>query len=301
MSELICEVDRLSRQFSGKVALDEVSLQVSPGKVYGLLGTNGAGKTTLIKHLLGLLRAQKGSVRVLGLDPVQHPVEVLSRVGYLSEERDLPDWLTIDELLRYSAAYYPAWDHHYAQELMTTFALDPKKRIKHLSKGMRAQVGLIAAVCHHPDLLLLDEPSTGLDAIVRRDILNAIIREVADSGRTAIFSSHLLDEVERMSDHVWMISNGQFVLDDPLDEILEKHTKLSIQHASQPESIPDFHGQLSAEKLGEDWDVILKTDGNNSIADISSSGWSISHRRNATLQEIFIAQVGSTQILEVSQ
>src|SRR5690606_6615550 len=112
-----------------------------------------------------------------------HPVSVLQRIGYLSEERDLPEWMRIEELLRYTAAYYPNWDFAYARELVETFALDTSKKVKDLSKGMRAQAGLIAAVAHRPELLLLDEPSTGLDAVVRKDILNAIIRTVAEEGR----------------------------------------------------------------------------------------------------------------------
>src|SRR5690606_3442828 len=108
--------------------------------------------------------AKSGSVRVFGLDPVRHPVAVLSRIGYLSEERELPEWMRIDELLRYTQAYHPGWDMHYARKLLATFDLDPGSKIANLSKGMRAQTGLIAAVAHRPDLLILDEPSTGLDA-----------------------------------------------------------------------------------------------------------------------------------------
>jgi ABC-2 type transport system ATP-binding protein len=187
MSNSVVEIHDLSRQFGKTMALDAVSLQVQPGFVYGLVGANGAGKTTLIKHLLGLLRAKQGSVRVFGLDPVKHLVDVLQRIGYLSEERDLPEWMRIAELMRYTGAYHPGWNQSYADELLETFRLDETKKIKDLSKGMRAQAGLIAAVAHRPELLLLDEPSTGLDAVVRRDILNAIIRTVADDGRTAIF------------------------------------------------------------------------------------------------------------------
>ncbi len=167
---IVCEnvvrVENLSRRFGEMMALDGVSLQIKPGLAYGLVGANGAGKTTFIKHLLGLLKAKQGSVQVFGRDPVECPVEVLSRIGYLSEERDLPHWMRIDQLLKYTCAHYPGWDRRYAEELLQTFGLDVSKKVKQLSKGMRAQVGLVAAVAHHPDLLLLDEPSTGLDAVV---------------------------------------------------------------------------------------------------------------------------------------
>lgn len=184
MSENVVELDGVSRRFGKTVALDGLSLRVPRGCVYGLVGVNGAGKTTLIKHILGLLKARSGSVRVFGLDPVRNPVAVLRRIGYLSEERDLPEWMRIDELMRYTAAYHPNWDQAHAEELLKTFGLDASKKVKNLSKGMRAQAGLVAAVAHRPDLLVLDEPSTGLDAVIRRDILKAIIRTVADDGRT---------------------------------------------------------------------------------------------------------------------
>ena len=184
MSENVVELDGVSRRFGKTVALDGLSLRVPRGCVYGLVGVNGAGKTTLIKHILGLLKVRSGSVRVFGLDPVRNPVAVLRRIGYLSEERDLPEWMRIDELMRYTAAYHPNWDQAHAEELLRTFGLDASKKVKNLSKGMRAQAGLVAAVAHRPDLLVLDEPSTGLDAVIRRDILKAIIRTVADDGRT---------------------------------------------------------------------------------------------------------------------
>src|SRR5213076_806792 len=136
------------------------------------------------------------------------PVAVLGRIGYLSEEPDLPGWMRVDELLRYTQAFYPRFDPDYAEHLRDQFALDSNARVKTLSKGQRARLGLIAAEAHRPDLLILDEPSSGLDPIVRRDILEAIIRTVTDQGRTVIFSSHLLDEVERVSDQLAMLHRG---------------------------------------------------------------------------------------------
>ena len=203
--DAVIEVSALTRRFDPKLALDGVSLSVPRGCVFGLVGENGAGKTTLIKHLLGLLRAQSGSVRVFGLDPVSDPVGVLGRIGYLSEQRDLPGWMRVDELLRYTQAFYPRWDAAYAERLRRQFSLEPAARIKNLSRGEAAKAGLLVALGHRPELLLLDEPSSGLDPVVRRDILEAIIRTVADEGRTVFFSSHLLDEVERVTDRLAMM------------------------------------------------------------------------------------------------
>src|SRR5439155_13348870 len=190
---------------------------------YGLVGANGAGKTTLIKHILGLLRAESRSVRVFGLDPVTEPVAVLSRIGYLSEENDLPGWMRVDELVRYSRAFYSTWDDAYAEELRRTFALDAAAKIKTLSKGQKARAGLLVALAYRPELLVLDEPSSGLDPIVRKDILGAVIRTIADEGRTVLFSSHLLDEVEQVADHVAMLNSGRLVLSAPLEEIRSSH------------------------------------------------------------------------------
>jgi ABC-2 type transport system ATP-binding protein len=223
VSDPVINVSNLTRRYGSKAALASVNLSLPRGAVYGLVGANGAGKTTLIKHMLGLLRAQSGSVRVFGLDPVAEPVGVLSRIGYLSEENDLPGWMRVDELIRYSRAFYHGWDDAYAEELRQGFALDPAAKIKTLSKGQKARAGLLIALAYRPELLVLDEPSSGLDPIVRRDILGAVLRTIASEGRTVLFSSHLLDEVERVADHVTMISDGHIVLSGPLDALKASH------------------------------------------------------------------------------
>lgn len=223
MSDPVIQVSDLTRRFGGKTALASVTLSLPRGGVYGLVGANGAGKTTLIRHLLGLLRAEHGTVRVFGRDPVADPVGVLSRIGYLSEENDLPGWMRVGELMNYTRAFYPAWDDHYAEELRQAFELSPAAKITHLSKGQKARAGLLVALAYRPELLVLDEPSSGLDPIVRRDILGAILRTIADEGRTVLFSSHLLDEVEQVADHVTMIDKGRLVLSAPLAEIKASH------------------------------------------------------------------------------
>ena len=223
MSEPVIAVSNLSRRFGAKAALSSVNLTVPRGGVYGLVGANGAGKTTLIRHILGLLRAEGGSVRVFGHDPVADPVAVLSRIGYLSEETDLPGWMRVEELMRYTRAFHPGWDDAYAEELRRAFALDPAAKIRTMSKGQKARAGLLVALAYRPELLVLDEPSSGLDPIVRRDILGAVMRTIADEGRTVLFSSHLLEEVEQVADHVTIISGGKIALSATLAEIRESH------------------------------------------------------------------------------
>ncbi|MCP3958272.1 MAG: ATP-binding cassette domain-containing protein [bacterium] len=226
VSDPVIDISELTRRFGATMALDSVSLAVTRGGVHGLVGANGAGKTTFIKHILGLLRAESGSVRVFGLDPVADPVSALSRIGYLSEENDLPGWMSVDQLMRYTRAFYPAWDDAYAEELRQKFTLDPAAKLGKLSKGQKARAGLLVALAYRPELLVLDEPSSGLDPIVRRDILGAVMRTIADEGRTVLFSSHLLDEVEEVADHVTMIRDGHIALSAPLDVIRESHGSL---------------------------------------------------------------------------
>ena len=223
MPEAIIAISNLTRRFGPKTALSSVNLTVPRGGVYGLVGANGAGKTTLIRHILGLLRAENGSVRVFGHDPVADPVAVLSRIGYLSEETDLPGWMRVEELIRYTRAFHPGWDDAYAEELRCAFALDPAAKIKTMSKGQKARAGLLVALAYRPELLVLDEPSSGLDPIVRRDILGAVMRTIADEGRTVLFSSHLLEEVEQVADHVTIIKGGKIALSATLSEIRESH------------------------------------------------------------------------------
>src|SRR5690242_2916298 len=152
-SGAVVEIRGLTRRFGPKVALDQVSLTVPAGTVLGLVGENGAGKTTLIRHVLGLLRAETGSVRVFGRDPAADPVGVLGRIGYLSEEADLPEWMRVEELMRYARSFYPAWDDDYAEQLRREFGLELRARVRQLSKGQRARAGLMVALAYRPDLL----------------------------------------------------------------------------------------------------------------------------------------------------
>ena len=238
-SDAVIAIATLSRRFGATTALNGVSLSIARGAVNGLVGANGAGKTTLIKHVLGLYRAETGRVRVFGLDPVADPVGVLSRIGYLSEDNDLPLWMRVDELMRYSRAFYPAWDDAYAEELRSAFGLDPAAQIKTLSRGQKARAGLLVALAHRPELLVLDEPSSGLDPIVRRDILGAVIRTIAHEGRTVLFSSHLLDEVEEVADHVTMIERGNVVISAPLDDIKRSHRSLDEAFHALVGAVPE--------------------------------------------------------------
>ena len=287
----IVEIRRVTRQFGNKTALDDLSLTVPRGGVFGLIGGNGAGKTTLIKHILGMLKAQSGSVQVFGLDPVQNPVGTLGRIGYLSEDRDLPNWMRVGELMRYTQAFFPNWDEAYAEELREAFDLDGNARVKNLSRGQRARAGLLVALAHRPELLVLDEPSSGLDPVVRRDILGAIIRTIADEGRTVLFSSHLLDEVERVADRVAIIHQGRIMLTAPMDEIKESHRRVTLRFGQAVDRPPSLVGTISFEGQGIEWTYICSGESGQLRRAAEAIGATVVGDDALTLDEIFVSRL----------
>jgi ABC-2 type transport system ATP-binding protein len=294
MCKPVVEIADLCRSYGPKKALKSVDLRIERGSVVGLLGANGAGKTTLIKHILGLLCAQEGSVKVFDLDPVEDPVGVLSRIGYLGEESDLPSWLRVGELLRYSAAFRPGWDANYATSLISRFDLDLKSRMSNLSKGQRARAGLIVALAFRPEFLLLDEPSSGLDPIVRRDVLGAIIKTISEEGRTVLFSSHLLSEVEQVCDRIVMLSGGRIVLDDTLEEIKRTHYQVCVRWPERRDTPPKIDGAVSWRDCGNQWQALWRGEPHILEAEMASAGGKLAIR-DASLDEIFVALAGESQ------
>lgn len=286
----IVEVDHLSRSFGRTQALSDVTLRIEQGGVFGLVGENGAGKTTLIKHILGLLKVRQGSVRVFGLSPVAEPASVLGRIGYLSEDRDMPEWMTVAQLRRYNRAFFPSWDETFANQLQDQFELDPQQRIKQLSRGQRARAGLLIALAHRPDLLILDEPSSGLDPVVRKDILSAIIRTVAEEGRTVLFSSHLLDEVERVADWVTFLHHGRVALNASLHDILHGHRRLVLRFEASQSVRPELPGILAYQGEGHEWTVLCNGGLEELRAAAARAGAKVVEEETPTLDEIFLAR-----------
>lgn len=286
----VIEVRDLSRRFGDKQALRDVTLSVEQGQVFGLVGENGAGKTTLIQHLLGAYKAKTGSVRVFGIDPVYDPTAVLARIGYLSEDRDLPLWMRVGDLLRYTEAFYANWDQAYAEDLRDEFGLPERARVKTLSRGELAKLGLLVAIAHRPDLLLLDEPSSGLDAVARQEILATVVRTVADEGRTVLFSSHLLDEVERVADHVAMLHEGQVTLNAPMDDVKASHHKYVVRWNEARDQRPDLPGILSATGENHEWGLVCEGDEQAFAHAVEASGGTIVERGTPTLEAIFVAR-----------
>lgn len=260
--------------------------------MFGLVGENGAGKTTLIKHILGLLRAQSGSVRVFGLDPVQHPAAVLGRMGTLSEDRDLPAWMTVRELMKYVHTFYPKWDAEYAEHLRGVFELDPKAKVGTLSQGQLAKAGLLAAMAHRPEFLVLDEPSSGLDPNVRRDILESIVLTVTEADHTVLFSSHLLDEVERVADHVAMIHQGHVVLDASMVCIKETYHRVVVRARNGRRKPPILPGLLSCRGEGPEWSALCNAPLEDVKTAAGQGGCDVVDAATPSLEEIFVSRSG---------
>ncbi|MEL7336041.1 MAG: ABC transporter ATP-binding protein, partial [Planctomycetota bacterium] len=253
------DVVNISRRFGRNLALRDVSLQVPRGSVFGLLGTNGAGKTTLIRHIMGLLRPQTGHVRVLKRDPVDRPETHLQDIGYMTEEDSLPGWMVVRDMLEFCESLYKNWDRAYADQLMRQFDLPADKRLSNLSKGQRARVGLLAAIAHRPQLLILDEPSSGLDPIARGDILQAVIRTISQDGRTVLFSSHLLEEIERVCDQVAVMNEGRLLETIATSQLQQRYVELTCMPNETWTAPPDHQGVVHWDRAGEEWSAILDT------------------------------------------
>jgi ABC-2 type transport system ATP-binding protein len=236
----------------GADVLQGTSFSIEAGEVVGLLGKNGAGKTTLIRLAMGMIEAQKGSVKVFGLDPRKDAVEIKRRVGYVSEDQILPEFLSVAEVIRLHRGLFPSWDDGLGRRLCDRFALSPKTKIKTLSKGQARQVALLCAVAHRPELLLLDEPAGGLDPSARREFLETSIQLLNETGTTILFSSHHMTDVERMAGRIVMVHEGKILLDNALDDLREKYSLVLVPHGPEGrrEKLSGLKGCLSLRDQG---------------------------------------------------
>jgi ABC-2 type transport system ATP-binding protein len=211
MSEPAIEVQSVTKSFRTTNVLRGVNLRVERGKTFAFLGRNAAGKSTTIRILLGLLKSDEGLVRVLGIDPQVDPLELRRRVGYLAEDQTMYGWMRVDEIVRFLAPFYPTWDHDLAQQYLRDFELPLRTRIRHLSKGQNVRLGLVLALAHRPELVILDDPALGLDPIMRKQFNRDLITHLQGEGRTVFYSSHLLYEVEPVADEVAILDEGRIV------------------------------------------------------------------------------------------
>jgi ABC-2 type transport system ATP-binding protein len=223
------DLQAVYKSFGRTEVLRGVTLRVERGKTFAFLGRNASGKTTTIRMLLGLLKRDDGAIRVLGLDPQREPLELRRRVGYLAEDQTMWGWMRVEEILRFVAPFYPTWDHDLALKYVRDFELPPRTRIKHLSKGQNVRLGLVLALAHRPELVILDDPTIGLDPIMRKQFNRDLITHLQGEGRTVFYSSHLLYEVEPVADEVAILDDGRIVRQADT-ESLRRDVKQIIMH-----------------------------------------------------------------------
>lgn len=236
MNDPAIEIDSLTVRFGRRCALQDLSLSVERGTIFGFLGENGAGKTTTLRVLMGLLRPTSGRVRVLGEEPLGGNPELLQRIGYVSDDRAMYRWMRVREILRFNGALYRGWDEAAVNAMLEEFELDPSQKIKHLSRGQLAKLALLAALAPHPELLILDEASSGLDPVVRRTILEKLITVASEEGTTIFLSSHLIEEVDRLAERIGILCRGRLVALGDKDEV-----RNSLRRVVLPSAAVDFH------------------------------------------------------------
>ena len=257
----VLEFQEIARSFErGRPVLDGVTFSLEPGEVVGLLGRNGSGKTTLLRIAMGMLFPNGGSVRVFGLSPAERPVEIKRRVGFVAEDHVLPSGSSIAELIAIHRYLFPKWDGALERELLDRFGLSPTSRVGKLSKGEARQVALLCAVCHRPELLILDEPAGGLDPAARREFLETSIQLLNREGAAILFSSHYLGDVERIGGRVILLAEGKVKLDRRLDTLREELSVAvvpcnAVSGAAALEALP---GCLRVRPVFGDWHAVFQ-------------------------------------------
>jgi len=279
----------------GTEVLRGVSLSIEPGQVVGLLGKNGAGKTTLIRIAMGMIEPQEGSVQLFGMDPRRQAVEVKRRVGYVSEDQILPPFLRVGEIIDLHRRLFPAWDETMERRLCERFSLSRQAKIKSLSKGQARQVALLCAVCHRPELLILDEPAGGLDPAARREFLETSIQLLNEAGSTILFSSHYMSDVERLANRVVMLHGGGILIDSDLDELREGFSVALVpQESTTRNDLLALHGCLGVRQRADSLHAVFQLDpGSTSSLLADKLAIADARCRNVNLEEMFVELAGS--------
>ena len=226
----IIETADLRKNYGDVEAVCGLSLQVPVGSIYGFLGRNGAGKTTTIKVLLGMARPTSGHARVFGLaaDAQDASVEIRRRTGFVSDDKDLYDYMDVEEMIRFTAAFFPRWRADLEQRYLRRFELPADRKVKALSRGMRTKLALLLALCRGAELLILDEPTSGLDPAMTEEVLQALVAHVASEEMTVFFSSHQIAEVDQIADRVAIIDRGRAVVMGALDDLRENFRRIQF-------------------------------------------------------------------------
>ena len=288
MSDSAVSVHNLRKAFGSQVVLEDVSFEVPRGQTFALLGRNGTGKTTMIRMLLGLLPPDSGTIRVAGCDPAMKSIELRRNVGYLAEDQSMYDWMTAVELCRFLQPFYPRWNTQLADRYLDRFELPRHVRIERLSKGQTVKLGLAVALAHAPEVAILDDPALGLDPVSRKEFNRDLVEHLQAEGRTVIYSSHLLDEVEAVADVVAILDRGRIVRQGPTETLRDE-----VQRMILPQEIvrqrPAPAGLLDARRHGEQFEIVV--DGAPRFIDELASAGHLVQATDMTLDDIFEAFV----------
>jgi ABC-2 type transport system ATP-binding protein len=285
------ETRNLGRKFGKFEAVKNVSLRVPRGTVFGLLGVNGAGKSTIIKMIMGHLRPTAGEIQVLGRTLGEDPLGIRRRVAYVSENRYLYEWMTVEESVRFTRAFHETWDDKKASDLLKRFSLPPEKKVRQLSRGNRARMCLLLALSFNPELIILDEPTSGLDPIVRRDFIENIVTEIADEGKTVLFSSHIVEEVERVADYVGIINEGELLLVSTLDEIKANYKRVRYATNGTRPEIAGVPGILAVENGRREQVLTVSAWGDETLRHLGERGVKNPEVLPISLEDIFVNTV----------
>jgi ABC-2 type transport system ATP-binding protein len=284
----IIETKNLTRRFGRTEAVHGLDLAVPAGSVFALLGPNGAGKTTTLKLLMNLLVPTAGSAHVLGVDSRKLGEREFAQIGYVSENQQLPLWMTVRQLLDYCRPFYPTWDRELEKTLLARFDLPVSRKLSQLSRGMLMKAALLSSLAYRPKLLVLDEPFSGLDALVRDEFIKGVL-EVSEAGEwTVLVSSHDIDEVERLADHVAMLETGRLTLSEPTETLQARFRRVEVTGA--PDGAEPGHGWLEWERAG----ALTRFVATNYAGEATEDGWRLRFgdatitAQPMTLREIFI-------------
>jgi len=232
----ILRTDDLSKRFGRTPVLDRVTFDVAEGSVFALVGPNGAGKTTTIKILMNIIEPTTGRAEVLGADSRRLLPQHFAQIGYVSENQELPEWMTVDYFLNYLKPFYPTWDEGRARGLVDQFALPRSRKLKHLSRGMRMKAALVSSLAYRPRLLVLDEPFTGLDPLVRDELIEGLVESAEQT--TILLSSHDLTEIETFASHVGYLDHGRLQFSDDMRSLTERFREIEVT-LDAPAILPD--------------------------------------------------------------
>jgi len=287
----IIETSALTKTYDGTEALRGLDLSVPPGSICGFLGRNGAGKTTTIKILMGMARPTSGSATVFGLDAAspEKSVEIRSRIGFVSEEKDLYPPLTVEEMVRFTAAFFPGWRRDLEQRYLHELELPRDRKVRALSKGTRTKLAIVLALCRGAELLILDEPTSGLDPAMAEEVLRAIVGQVADAGTTVFFSSHQIAEVDQIADRIVIVDRGRAAISGVLDDLRASYRRIqAVFEGEAPSPIFRSSGVVRTRRDGRVLSILASGNFDTVMAEARSLGPVSVEAVAVGLKEIFL-------------